>query len=595
MKITILSIALCLLTGCSGDSLFAPDNIYLTADQSALLISNRAAKTLVQITPDGQTIAKSTPFPAPINDLIQTDCNRIWAVSDGANGSLYELNAASLQPISATAMGHTPSAITLNPRTNTLWIAQRFNNELWEVDTKTKAIIHKVAVSREPVDLVLFAHDSLLLVANNLPAMAATSYPVASQLDIIDTYTKQIATSILLPNGATDVKSIAMDKARNYAYVTHLISRYQLPTNQVDRGWMTTNALSIIDLNKQALLTSVLLDTPQKGAANPSSIQLSADDNTLWIALAGSHELCAIDRHALHSRIERVRRGEAVTPSTKAWKEIPNDAGFLHGIQTFISTQGKSPRALAIGVNAIYTANYFTGELVAYHPEAERIVKSPLGKALTTTQQGMGEMYFHDATLCYQQWQSCASCHPNDARVDGLNWDLLNDGMGNLKSTKTMLLAHQTPPSMVTGIRKDASTAVRSGIKYILFAQADDAVSAAMDTYLSALTPVPSPYLEDGKLSEAAQKGEVLFDTHCASCHNGTYYTDMKQYTVAWATGSEQRKKMDVPALTEVWRTAPYLYDGRCYTMRDMLEVHAPKAKLSSAALNNLAAYVLSL
>ena len=68
---------------------------------------------------------------------------------------------------------------------------------------------------------------------------------------------------------------------KHYAYVTHLISRYQLPTNQVDRGWMTTNALSIIDLNKQALLTSVLLDTPQKGAENPCSIQLSADDNTL--------------------------------------------------------------------------------------------------------------------------------------------------------------------------------------------------------------------------------------------------------------------------------------------------------------------------
>jgi DNA-binding beta-propeller fold protein YncE/mono/diheme cytochrome c family protein len=595
MKITILSLALCLLAGCSSETLFAPDNIYLTADQSALLITNRAAKTLVHVTPDGQTIANSTPFPTPINDLIQTDDNRIWAISDGANASLYELNATSLQPISATAMGHTPSAITLNPRTNTLWIAQRFNNELWEVDSRTKAITHKVAVSREPVDLALFANDSLLLVANNLPAMAATSYPVASQLDIIDTHTKQIATTILLPNGATDVKSIATDKARNYAYVTHLISRYQLPTNQVDRGWMTTNALSIIDLNSQTLLTSVLLDTPQKGAANPWSIQLSADDNTLWIALAGSHELCAIDRHALHSRINRVRRGEAVTPSTKAWEEIPNDAGFLHGIQTFIPTQGKSPRALAIGTNTIYTANYFTGELVTYHPEAARVVKSPLGSPLTTTQQGMGEMYFHDATLCYQQWQTCASCHPNDARVDGLNWDLLNDGIGNLKNTKTMLLAHQTPPSMATGIRKDASTAVRSGIQYILFAQADASTPKAIDAYLSALTPVPSPYLEDGKLSEAAQKGEKLFNTHCASCHNGAHYTDMKQYTIAWATGSEKDKKMDVPALTEVWRTAPYLYDGRCYTMRALLEVHGAKTKLSTAELDNLATYVLSL
>ena len=94
--------------------------------------------------------------------------------------------------------------------------------------------------------------------------------------------------------------------------------------------------------------------------------------------------------------------GEAVTPSTKAWKEIPNDAGFLHGMQQFVPTKGKGPRTLAVGANVIYTANYFIGELVAYHPEAECVIKSLLGKALTTTQQGMGEMYFHDATLCYQ-------------------------------------------------------------------------------------------------------------------------------------------------------------------------------------------------
>ncbi|MGC9328089.1 MAG: cell surface protein, partial [Candidatus Hinthialibacter sp.] len=40
-----------------------------------------------------------------------------------------------------------------------------------------------------------------------------------------------------------------------------------------------------------------------------------------------------------------------------------------------------------------------------------------------------GEMLFHDASICFQKWQSCSSCHPN-ARADGLNWDLLNDGVG---------------------------------------------------------------------------------------------------------------------------------------------------------------------
>lgn len=52
---------------------------------------------------------------------------------------------------------------------------------------------------------------------------------------------------------------------------------------------------------------------------------------------------------------------------------------------------------------------------------------------------------------------------------------------------------------------------------------------------------------------------------------------------------------MDVPALNEVWRTAPYLYDGRSYTMQEMLKVHGPAETLSENELNDLAEYVLSL
>ena len=33
-----------------------------------------------------------------------------------------------------------------------------------------------------------------------------------------------------------------------FAYVTHILSRYQVPTTQLERGWMNTNALSILDL-----------------------------------------------------------------------------------------------------------------------------------------------------------------------------------------------------------------------------------------------------------------------------------------------------------------------------------------------------------
>ena len=119
-------------------------------------------------------------------------------------------------------------------------------------------------------------------------------------------------------------------------------------------------------------------------------------------------------------------------------------------------------------------------------------------------------MLFHDAEICFQHWQSCATCHP-DARVDGLNWDLMNDGMGNPKNTRSMLLVHQGGPAMSLGVRASAEEAVRAGFRRSLFAVRPEEDAAAVDAYLKSLQPVPSPHLVDGHLSPAAERGKKIF------------------------------------------------------------------------------------
>lgn len=235
-----------------------------------------------------------------------------------------------------------------NPLSQSLWVAQRFNNELWEIDPATRKVKAKITVGREPVAMASFAGDSCLLIANNMPEMPSTAYPLAAQLDIVDVSSKKVASRIMLPNGSTDVKSIAVDKNRAYAYVTHLIARYQLPTNQLDRGWMATNTLSIIDLKARKLLTSVLLDTPQKGAANPWSVIVTPDDKQIIVAAAGSQELVRIDRIALHERLAKAKQGVMVTPSVKSWNNIPNDAGFCMASATLSLHRVKVPVRLLL-------------------------------------------------------------------------------------------------------------------------------------------------------------------------------------------------------------------------------------------------------
>jgi cytochrome c peroxidase len=224
-----------------------------------------------------------------------------------------------------------------------------------------------------------------------------------------------------------------------------------------------------------------------------------------------------------------------------------------------------------------------------------------LGPEPVWTDIRYGEMLFHDAFLCQERWQSCATCHP-DARSDTLNWDLLNDGADNPKNTKSLLLAHQTPPSMSHGVRDRAETAVRKGFETILMIPATENDAQAVDAYLSHLEPVPSPHLVSGKLNESAERGQRIFNrSGCSVCHPAPLFTDLRKHDVETRSPIDSSPLFDTPTLREVWRTAPYLHDGRYKTIRELItegkhvNTNQRLDRLTDEEINDMTEYILSL
>ena len=156
---------------------------------------------------------------------------------------------------------------------------------------------------------------------------------------------------------------------------------------------------------------------------------------------------------------------------------------------------------------------------------------------------------------------------------------------------------------MWPGVRETAETAVRSGIKHILFTQQPEEVAAAIDAYLKSLQPVPSPHLVHGQLSESAKRGQSVFSrAGCAGCHPTPLYTDLHPYDVGTRRPFDKpTDKFDTPSLIELWRTAPYLHDGSAATVREVLTArnrrdrHGKTSTLTDQELDDLCAYLLSL
>ena len=552
----------------------------------------------------------------PVGLVISADGSRLYVTSAVAAGKVQVIDIRSGRVTDSIAVGHTPVAVVESPDGKTLYVCNQFDNNVGVIALGSKKQVTAITVAREPVAAALTSDGKFLFVANHLPAGAANADYVASVVSVVDTAAKMVSENIELPNGSVNLRGITISPDGRNAYVTHLLARYQFPVTYLEKGWINTNAMTIIDVPGRKFVNTVLVDDVDLGAANPYGVACTADGKNILITHAGTYELSVIDREGLHSRLLLARTardftseihsraGRKFSDASYSADDVPNDLTFMAGIRRRLKLAGIGPRGFAVIDTKVYIAEYFTDSIgiVDIYPDARAGAKTiPLGETREATMARKGEVLFNDASLSFEKWNSCTSCHTGDGRASALNWDLLNDGVANPKNTKSLLLAHKTPPAMITGVRANAEVAVRSGIRYIQFAETTERKAQYIDEYLKSLKPVASPYLVGGELSKAAKNGEKLFKkAGCTLCHSGPLYTNMGKYDVGTSTDEEDFKEFDTPTLLEVWRTAPYLHDGRAATIKEVLTKfnkdyrHGETSNLSEKEIAELAEYILT-
>lgn len=597
---------------------------------------------------EDDAVYRRISLPAAPTGMVLSDENRLYVTCDPAEPSLLpERPEAKIEnPVLlcveadgnvcwSVECGEGARSPVLSPDGNRVYVCCRFENcidiiqilpencgsnvENGEENAAAKNVfqphlLRSIPMYREPFACDV-TPDGKTLVVSNLLANEATqdSYYVIGKAALVDTKTGDVE-YVDFPNGTLNMRGVCISPDGKYVYILHSMGSYAIPTGQVKGGWINMNAVSFIDLETHERAGTLTLDHYTFAAANPWSAACSPDGKWLVVTHAGTHDVSVIDRKAMH---DGFTNGPAPYPAVGA---TPDHAEDILPAQKRVFISGEGPRAVRIAEEYeennvprmyAYVVNYFSDTvdriLLCDNPfNVGRTVRLNSGNGRCgipeLTPQRKGEMLFNDARLCFEQWQSCATCHP-DGRSDALNWDLLNDGSGNPKNTKSMLFAHFTAPAMAVGVRKDAETAVRKGIEMIHFTEPCEEDACFIDAYLSAMEERRAPILREAKRNPEVQarleRGKRLFygpKTQCASCHTGAFYTDRKLHDVGTGTTSEPRP-MDSPTLRECWRTAPYLHDGRYSTLFELLKDgrHGFTAPLTEEELRDLETFVKSL
>ena len=600
----------------------SPFDLAYSPNGALLAVSDRTAGAAVIIDTAQAKVLKQVPLNEPTG-VAWSDDSHVF-VSEYRAGTVAEIDPAAGQVLRRFKAGSGPMGLAAAAKRKLLVVANSTAHTVSVVslaDGKEQACI---PVTREPFFVAVNGEETLAVVSNLLPLGNAMEANHAGVVSLIDLQGLKSLGDVRLPPGSCSVRKVAFSPDGQWAYAVHTLGRTTLPTTQLERGWVNTNALSVIDLTGRQLHATMLLDRLSEGAADPWGLAVSKDGKTVWATLAGVHQVAKVDIGRVHEYLagklppdtDPIRRR---MPSI--WLEIKADPGkrallandlaalYAPGLinRTPLGAAANGPRGLDVSADGktLAVAAYFSGQVLLVDAETGKVASTiSLGPQREPDAVRRGEMFFHDGTRCFQHWLSCATCHPG-GRSDGLNWDLLNDGIGNPKNSRSLLLADKRGPMMSHGIRENMDMATLAGFRAIQSHEPTQDELEAVRAYIRSLQPERSPYLlPNGELSEKARKGKAIFEspkTQCAACHSGPLYADLKRYDVGTRMSLDTSGEFVTPTLVELWRTAPYLHSGEAVNLQEVLgkfnkqDKHGATSHLSKEEIDALTAYLLSL
>jgi len=601
----------------------SPFDLAFSPDGGTLAVSDRTAGRLYLLDARAGQVAREIALRGKPTGVAWQAEGRV-VVSEYDAGTVAEVNTQTGEVSRRFVVGPKPVGVAVASKKGLLVVCDYGLHLLSIVDLKTGKERSRSVCGKHPYFVAVTPDEGMAVVGNLIPAGPATDPASSAVISLIDLDSGRNVKNVPLPGSSSNVRQVRVSSDGRWAYVVHTQGRTALPTTQVERGWVNTNALSILDLAGKELYATVLLDTVNEGAADPWGIALTPDGKTAWVSIAGGHQIARIELGRLHEflagrgDIKNLGLYDTYSGPATVWQSIKEDPGkrrelsyhlsalYAAGLLSRVPIAAQCPRGIALSPDGeqLAVASYYSGEVLLLDPGRCRVSKTVgLGPQPPPDAVRHGEFVFHDGRHCFQHWLSCSTCHP-EGRADGMDWDLVNDGIGNPKNARSLLWSYKTPPVMSLGVRESMEEAAEKGFQFIQFREIDPGDLNAVRAYLRSMEPQASPLLVEGRLSEKAVKGKRIFEdarVGCTHCHAAPLFTSLETHDVGTKHELDRGGRFDTPTCVELWRTGPYLHDGSAVTLQEVLttmnpdDQHGKTSHLSKEEIDALVEYLQSL
>lgn len=600
-----------IITAMINEEYYSPFNLETDPDGKRLyVVAQDSDELLVVNLEDNSVIAKIQVGKHPHSVVLDGIGKKAYVTNQWSdNVTVIDLNF--LRVTDTIATGNGPAGISLDKDERHLYVVNTFGSDVSIIDLKNHKEIKRLSSGHNPTGIAMSPRGEEILVTGRRANIEAYNAPLVTELTFIDTE-KQRA-SLKGVNEAYLMENAAYTPDGDLALFTLIRPKNQMPSVQVEGGWMMTHGLGVIERRKNGRITQFLLDEPSAYYPDPFDIEISPDGKKAFISSAGVDmvSVIAIDSLKQLLREERasIREGYA------------NDLSLSRRFVMKRIKTGANPKGLTMSRDGklLFVSEQLEDRVSVINTESLFIEKSiDLGGPKRISVARQGRRLFNNAGHTFQNQYSCYTCHP-DNHEDGLIYNMAGKDMGrNLTNTQSLREIGDTAPFKWNG--KNQTVYKQDGMRFSTvltrteqFNYDDlDAITAYIMRGIK--QPPNLMFNPTGELNMSQQRGKVLFErTHdnfgnlipennrCNTCHPAPMYSDFKLAEVSTLAVSDDSIPFDTPHLNNIYASPPYLHDGRAKTLEEIWTIYGTDDRhgyvndMSKTELNDLVNYLKSL
>ncbi len=584
----------------------SPREMVLSPDGSRLYVMCEASDEVrVVDTSSGKVVRAVAVGHMPRGISLSPDGRQIF-VANSWDDTVSVIDASSLGVVRTLATGFEPNSVIADREGKTLYVANRLSSDISVIDLQSGQETKRLLAGRGASYLALSPDGSRLYCTHVYPRIGAHRTPPESEITVIDTERQRVVERKPLDNVA-GVFHIAVSVDGKLAVAPQLRPKNLVPLAHVEHGWAFGDSLAVFG-DDVGGVAQVPIDELDRYFPMPYAAVITPDKTKLYVSSSGAEVITVIDIPKMLSYV-RAASGP-----------IANDLSASANYVVARIPVGRNPKGVLLSGDGkrLYVANRLDDSITVIDTNNDVVVSTiGLGGKQDMTSLRRGERIFYTARFAFQGQFSCANCHI-DATFDGLQWDLEPDGFGvDIVDNRSIEDLSGTEPFKWNGGNPNLATECGPRTeKYFYRSQSySSAELADLVTYIMALPLRPNRYrLPAGELTPAQERGKAIFErkvnkfgkaipqtNQCAYCHSGPKYTNQKLADVGTGKKTDRSPLVDVPQLTNIAYSGPYLHDGSARSMEEIWTIFNPNDThgftndLTKDELNDLIEYLRTL